>query len=568
MYILGLHNAEDSGVALIKDGRIIDAVSEERLNRKKLYKGVPELSLQYILSKNNITLSDIDHIAYGWHGRQNDYPTYAKKLSKRLVRAMCENPDAGPILTERIDVEFSRDAETRREFEAWIASKGRSSDKVIYLDHHASHCWGAFGCSPFEEALVFTFDGRGDLKSTTVSTADTHKGLVELDYLLSFDSLGFLYGQITHYLGFIPHRHEGKVTGLAAFGNPVKTLPLFRKLISFEEGAFVAHIGQYKPHYTNLHPDLVSKLNCFNKEDVAAGVQAHCEELIASYVAYWIKRIGRPDIRSVCLAGGVVANVKINQRISELAGVDHMFVFPHMGDGGLPLGSAVHAQFQLTGRAKIRLDNVYLGPSYNDVEIEASLQKIAEKIVVERYKDKIAETVQDLVDQKVVGWFDGRMEYGPRALGARSILFHARDRSANDWLNRRMRRTEFMPFAPVTPDVYAAESYHNFDLEDRCVDFMTRTHNCTDAFKESHPAVVHVDGTARPQIVRPDLNGDYYRVVRAYCDRTGERALINTSFNAHEEPIVCSPDDALTSLLDGVIDILAIGSFRVKLRTA
>jgi len=566
MYILGLHNDEDSGVALLKDGRIIDAVSEERLNRKKLYKGPPELSLQYVLAKNGITLSDINHVAYGWHGRQNDYRSYARKLTRRLVRAMHENPDAGAIMSERIDVEFSRDDETRREFEAWMADMGWTSDRITFLDHHAAHCWGAFGCSPFEEAFVFTFDGRGDLKSTTVSTADTHKGLSEQDYLLSFDSLGFLYGQITHYLGFTPHRHEGKVTGLAAFGNPAKTLPLFRKLVSFDEGEFVAHISPYRPYYTNMHPGLIAELNRFSKEDVAAGVQVHCEELIASYVAYWIKKIDRPDIRSVCLAGGVAANVKINQRIAELAGVDHLYVFPHMGDGGLPLGSAIQTQFHLTGQAKVQMDTVYLGPSYDDAEIEALLKKNAGKLDFERFGDKTAETVQDLVDQKVIGWFDGRMEYGPRALGARSILFHTRDRNANDWLNRRMRRTEFMPFAPVTPDVYAAESYKGWDPEDRCVRFMTRTHDCTEAFKAGHPAVVHIDGTARPQIVRPELNGDYYRVVRAYCDRTGERALINTSFNAHEEPIVCSPDDAINSLLDGVIDILAIGSFRVRLR--
>ena len=566
MYILGLHNDEDSGVALLKDGHIIDAVSEERFIRKKLFKGAPELSLQYVLQKNNISLSDIDHVAYSWHGQQNDYGSYASKLSRRLVRAMNENVDAGDIMIKRIDSEFSRDEETRREFEAWMAVKGRETSRIIYLDHHASHCWGAFGCSPFEEAFVFTFDGRGDLKSTTVSTADTRKGLVEHHYLLSFDSLGFLYGQITHYLGFIPHRHEGKVTGLAAFGNPAKTLPLFRKLISFDRGEFIAHIAPYKPFYTNMHADLVAELNKFSKEDVAAGVQTHCEELIANYVTYWIKKIDRPDIRSVCLAGGVVANVKINQRIADLAGVDFMYVFPHMGDGGLPLGSAIQAQFEQTGKAKVQMDTVYLGPSYDDTEIEKSLQKHSKSLLVERFKDKILETVQDLVDQKVIGWFEGRMEYGPRSLGARSILFHTRDRAANDWLNRRMRRTEFMPFAPVTPEVYAGESYHGWDPEDRCVRFMTRTHNCSEKFKELHPAVVHVDGTARPQIVWPELNGDYYRVVRAYCDRTGERALINTSFNAHEEPIVCSPDDAITSLLDGVVDILAIGNFRVRLR--
>lgn len=563
MRILSLHNDEDSGVALIENGTILDAVSEERFNRKKLYKGKPLQSLDYVLGRHGLTLADIDHVVYGWHGRRNNYPDYSQKLARRLVESMERNPASGQILLERLDAEFGRDAETRDEFDRWIHALCVGGSQVMYLDHHTSHAWGAFACSPFEESFVFTFDGRGDLKSTTISLADSSSGVHEKDYQLSFDSLGFLYGQITHYLGYVPHRHEGKVTGLAAFGDPRKTLPLFRKLIVFEEGKIKALVGPYKPFYTNLHPDLISELDRHNKEDIAAGVQQHCEDLVTSYIRYWMRKMDRPDLRNVCLAGGVAANVKVNQRIAELAEVDSLYVFPHMGDGGLPLGSACYANFLLTGASKIEMDSVYLGPSFNDDQIGDALAHVCDLIHVQRMDDKIDSTVEDLTQGRVVGWFDGRMEYGPRALGSRSIMFHARDRSANDWLNKRMRRTEFMPFAPVTPEEYAAECYVGWIPEDRCPHFMTKTFNCKEKFIEVHPAVVHIDGTARPQVVTEARNGDYYRVLKEYCDRTGERALINTSFNAHEEPIVCTPADAIQSLLENVVDVLVIGSYRV-----
>jgi carbamoyltransferase len=563
MYILGLHNDEDSGVALLKDGQILDVVNEERLNRTKLFQGFPELALAHVLDKHGLALADIDHFVYGWHGRRNDYPDYARRLARRIVTGMQENPAVGGLLIERVDTEFLRDAETRDLFEARMAALGIPASRIVYLDHHQSHSWGTFACSPFDESLVFTFDGRGDLKSTTVSYADSNTGIRELDYLLSMDSIGFLYGQITHYLGYKPHRHEGKVTGLAAYGKPERSLPLFRRLLAFEDGAIHARLGMYRPFYTRLHPELVAELDKLSREDIAAGLQTHCEDLVTQHVAHWRAKVDRPGNRNICLSGGVAANVKINQRVAELKGVDRVFVFPHMGDGGLPLGSACYQHFLATGQAKVSLPHVYFGPSYGDDAVLDELQKRGSAVEWTRLEDRVASTVEDLAANRVVGWFDGRMEFGPRALGARSIMFHTRDASVNDWLNKRMRRTEFMPFAPVTPHEYAAECYAGWRADDLCTPFMTKTFDCTPAFKAVHKAVVHVDGTARPQTVTVERNGDYYRVVKAYCTRTGERALINTSFNAHEEPIVCSPRDAVNSLLDDVVDVLVLGNYRV-----
>tara|TARA_A100001037_G_scaffold246949_1_gene228775 strand:- start:707 stop:2407 length:1701 start_codon:yes stop_codon:yes gene_type:complete len=563
MLIVALHNDEDSGVCLMKDGQILEAVNEERFNRTKLYKGLPQLSLDYVLQKHDLDVGQVDHFVYGWHGRQNDFGRYARKLSRRVAKAVTHNPASVDIIDERVGVEFERDAETRGEFEDWMKELGVPSQRLMFVDHHSSHSWAAFSCSPFDSAFVFTFDGRGDLKSGTVSIASRDAGIQEQDYLLSFDSLGFLYGQITGYLGYQPHRHEGKVTGLAAYGDPDKTLPLFRSMIDWEDGSIVAKLGPYRPFYTKMDPDLARQFDEFSREDIAAGVQKHCEDLLTRFVSYWIERSDRPEVRNVCLAGGVFANVRINQCIAELPGVDEVFVFPHMGDGGLTVGSACLANHVLTGASKVEFDSVYLGPNFDDTQIEDCLESYGARIKFQHLNDKVERTVEDLLEEKVVGYFDGRMEFGPRALGARSILYHARDRSVNDWLNQRLRRTEFMPFAPVTPVEYAPDCYIGWQESDACTPFMTKTFDCTEAFSRGHQAVVHIDGTARPQIVTQDRNGDYYQVVKSFCDRNGDRALINTSFNAHEEPIVCSPHDAVDSLLDDTVDVLVIGSYRV-----
>jgi len=562
MIILGLHNDEDSGVCLLEDGVILDAVSEERLNRIKLFKGIPEQSLQYVLRRHNLSLDQVDCFAYGWHGLKHDCRKYACKLANRIIKALENDPSCSGIIEARLAVEQKRDGETLRLFQNWMTQLGVQDEKIIYLDHHKSHAWSAFATSPFDEAVVITFDGRGDLKSATVSLADREEGLQELDCLLTFDSIGYLYGKITKYLGYRPHRHEGKVTGLAAYGNPEKTLPLFRKLIQWKNDTIFANLGFYKPFYS-LQPKLREELENFTKEDIAAGVQGLCEELITKYVSSWLKKINRPNIKNICLAGGLFANVKINQRVAEIDGVENIFVFPHMGDGGLPVGSACYCNFKLYKSSKVELPTVYLGPEYSNEAVEKCLPYFANSIEYQKVENKVDAVVSDLIENKVVGYFAIKMEYGPRALGARSILYNARSRDINDWLNKRLKRTEFMPFAPVTPEEYAAECYINWKKDHKSAHFMTRTYDCTESFIRRHQGVVHIDGTARPQIVTQQLNGDYYAIVKKFCDETGDRALVNTSFNQHEEPIVCSPEDAIQSLLNDNIDVLYLCSYKI-----
>jgi len=261
------------------------------------------------------------------------------------------------------------------------------------------------------------------------------------------------------------------------------------------------------------------------------------------------------------------ANVKINQAVYEMDEVDNIYVFPHMGDGGLGVGAACNLNFVQTGAAKVPLPDVYLGPSYSTKEIESAIRKAADYLHVEKCSEPVEPILQDLLSEKVVGFFYGRMEMGPRALGARSILCHARDGGINDRLNLRLRRTEFMPFAPVTPERLASQCYSGWRQDNPCALTMTQTYQCTDSFRQHHPTVVHVDGTARPQIVTREMNGRFRDLVEKYCERTGDKALINTSLNQHEEPIVCSPEDAIDSLIKDNVDVLAIGDFRLQRRS-
>ena len=563
MYILGIHNDEDSGVCLIKNGILQDVVNEERFTRKKLQGGFPTNCIKYVLKKNKISIKEIDHFTYGWHGRQNNYFNYINKLFNRLLLSDIKDKKIQKLILERLRVEFAKDDLTFKKFLNAAEKFDIPKEKTHFFDHHSSHAWSAFSCSPFNESLVFTMDARGDLKSSSVSKANIKNGLKEVSNNLSFDSLGYLYGQITYYLGFKPHRHEGKVTGLAAYGNPSKTKKIFNKLIKWDGTKIVSNLGYYRPFFTNLSHELVRDLKKHSREDIAAGVQDHCEKIIVQYVKFWINKISKNKKVNVCLAGGIFANVKINQKVDEIKNVKNLYVFPHMGDGGLTVGAACQQNYKINKKAKVNLQNVNYGPMYTSREIHKVLKKFKNKIDFYKSKNLSEDVYKLLIKNKVIGFFNGRMEFGPRALGSRSILFHTKDRSSNKWLNDRLRRTEFMPFAPVTLERLASKCFKNWNKDDYCSKFMTKTYDCTKDFIKNNPAVVHVDGTARPQVVNKEFNKIYYKVLDYYFKKSNNNALINTSFNQHEQPIVCSPLDAINSLLSNNIDYLIIENFIV-----
>jgi carbamoyltransferase len=295
----------------------------------------------------------------------------------------------------------------------------------------------------------------------------------------------------------------------------------------------------------------------FPKIDVAAAYQHVLEQVACRVVAHWARQTG---LRDVVLSGGVTANVKLNQRIHGLPEIDRTFVYPDMGDGGCGTGYAMQLSWPAGRVEPIR--DVYLGPEFTDQEIRAELER--EGLAFTEPADLAAEVARRIHAGEVIGRFGGRMEYGPRALGNRSILYHASEPDVNQWLNERLGRTEFMPFAPVTTWEARERCYVNLEGAEHAAEFMTITFDCTDFMRKNCPAAVHVDGTARPQLVKREINPFYHRILTEYEKLSGIPCLINTSFNMHEEPIVCSPHDAVRAFLVGKIDGLAIGPYFVE----
>jgi len=291
---------------------------------------------------------------------------------------------------------------------------------------------------------------------------------------------------------------------------------------------------------------------------VAAAYQRVLEEVATAYVSQYVRKTG---LRNLVLSGGVVANVKLNQRLRDIDGIDGIFVHPNMGDGGCGTGAAM---LEFAGKPEMakRLDHVYLGPEFSSAQIVEALNRA--QLPFTHYRPIEPKVAALLAAGKVVARFDGRMEYGPRALGHRSILYHAKEPAVNQWLNQRLGRTEFMPFAPATLYEHRARCYHRIEGADYAAQFMTITFDCTDEMKRDCPAAVHVDGTARPQLVAAESSPGFHRILTEYYKLTGVPSVINTSFNMHEEPIVCTPDDAIRAFLQGNLDYLAIGEFLVE----
>lgn len=558
MIVLGIVNEGVSGASLIRDDKIVASAGEERFTRIKNDTSWPNRSINYVLESQKVSLDDVDYVAYGWHAGFNA-EKHLLMLYDRVIEEAFYNPDALAVFRQRIAVEIERDAKIRKKFTDFIDQHNLRS-KLVCFDHHECHALSAFCYSPFEKALVLTCDGRGDFQSLTVSVFDNDNYKV-IYRAPTFDSLGFFYARITQMLGFRVNRHEGKVTGLAAYGDQSKYLPLMEKMISYKEGRVIGHTGAYYSPFS-IDPIYSDELTNIIKDakaaDIAAAAQRHLENILINLTDYYLKKT---ELKYVCMAGGVFANVRLNQGILELPQVKNIFIQPHMSDGGLALGAAAGVVYSLK-KTKIKWSSMYLGPEFNDSDVASFLNDA--ELIVKRDEDIVSTCIESLSANLVVGWFQGRMEEGPRALCHRSILYHCKDKTVNHWLNERMKRTEFMPFAPVTAIELASRCYKNWHPDHIASYYMTITYNCTEEMLKDCPAAIHVDGTARPQVISKEMNPLMYEVLMKWYDKTKGLALINTSFNMHEEPIVCTPADAIKGLKDNMIDILIIGSYTVR----
>jgi len=416
-------------------------------------------------------------------------------------------------------------------------------------EHHLSHAAGAYHGSGYERALIVTFDGYGSGLAGSISIGDN--GTIERLAGLPFPhSLGSYYEMVTSSLGYHPDRHAGKIVGLAAYGDPQRLADVLLQRFDTREGGL--HIEQNLNVFFSRH--LAERLPMI---DVAAAWQHVLEVAACDVVSHWVTKTGCDHL---VLAGGVTANVKLNQRLHALPGVEHTFVYPNMGDGGCAAGLARHPSWP--GGLTEPMASAYLGPVFDRAAMQAALDDAG--LDAHEPDDMAAAVAAAIHEGQVVARFDGAMEYGPRSLGNRSILYHAREPSVNTWLNQRLGRTEFMPFAPVTLYEARDRCYTGLAGAEHAAEFMTITCDCTEWMIENCPAAVHVDGTARPQLLRREVNPGYYDILAAYEELSGIPCLINTSFNMHEEPIVCSPTDAVRAFLAGQLDVLAMGPFLVR----
>lgn len=575
MKVLGLGTEGESGAAVIEDGRIVAAVNEERLCRMKLVTGFPRLAIAEVLRLSKTSMEEFDAVLIagkedlfvnqlqpfdGWFQKPpKGIGGHVKKAAGRFARYRNRLPFLEPGYYTLLTPTFMY---RRHALRRVLRQEYGIRCPVVFVDHHLAHVTSAYFTSGFRDALVLSVDGGGDGKSAVVWTV--RDGVfTELQTTSAFNSLGNYYAYVTHLCGFKAMKHEGKITGLAAHGEPCH-LPLLREFIEEHAGNF-ANVGGVAFH--SALEALLSRLPPgWRREDLAASIQRHFEELVRRFVTHWVRRTG---LRDVALAGGVFANVRVNQEVHRLPDVERVFVHPNMGDAGLPAGAALAACMPGTLQRTMPyepepLRDVYLGPDLDAESIGRALSEAgleSEDVDGEPIEERIAELI---ARGYVVARASGRMEYGPRALGNRSILYQPTDRSVNDWLNANLRRTEFMPFAPSTLWEARDRCFDHVAGAEHAAEFMTVTFQCSGWSHERLPGVVHLDGTARPHLVRRDANPSFHRIIDAFRHRTGLPAIVNTSFNMHEEPIVCTAQDCVRAFLDGNIDYLAIGERLVR----
>ncbi|MBN1297816.1 hypothetical protein JXA80_13630 [bacterium] len=558
-YFLGIHVGHDCNVSVMDaDGRVLFAAGEERFNRQKMFAGFPAQSLAFVLDR---------------FGRNVSYLATARmRMREKLVRELrffvtsFAHRRAAPRFSIWVKNGLNK-LFSGRSLEAHVQDTGIDPEwPVENVEHHRAHAAGAFYHSGFDRAWIMTLDGEGDGLSCAFYRGSRTGGLESVCTFFHNDvTVGRDYEKVTAMLGFHPIRHPGKVTGLAAYGKYHEDC--IADLRDYLDQAWVSdrsRILSPAEAYQVIEPEGLQKLRemrqtrfgRYSREDIAFSIQWLTEQKVQELIRRTI-----PDIEtsSICLAGGVFANVSVNRRVKAM-GFQSVFVMPAMTDCGLSLGAGL---FCHPNRSRIpAADTMYFGCSYTPDEIRHVLDQ---RSVAYTCPANMARTVAELLAAgKVIARFDGAMEFGPRALGNRSILYHCGDPSVNDWLNRQLNRTEFMPFAPVTMEPFAADRYENYRGAERTARFMTITFACSPQMHQESPAVVHVDGTARPQIIHEQDNPGYYAILDAYYHLSGIPTLVNTSFNMHEEPIVRTPVEALAAFESSHLDALIAGPYLVR----
>ena len=558
MNILGLSCFyHDAGACLLRDGQLIAAAEEERFTRQKHDADLPVRAANYCLDAAGLEPDQLDYVVF-----------YEKPLLK------FERIAAGYAATyPRSRSAFVRAMQTWLGQKLWVRGQLREAlafdGEILFGEHHVSHAASAFFPSPFQDAAVLTADGVGEWASTTLGVG--HDIDLEVTHEIRYPhSLGLLYSAFTAYLGFEVNEGEYKVMGMAAYGHPTY-VDKVRKLIKLADDGSYRLDMRYLAYQHGLRSidqafiDLFGPVREASAEleqryaDIAASIQVVTEEAMLG-LARRARSLSGCD--NLCMAGGVALNVLANARILRESGFKHVWIQPAAGDAGGCLGAATYLHHTvLRNPRNYRMDDAYLGPSFSNDEIHAFLDRegIEYTTLPER---AIAPTVARFIaDSEVVGWFQGRMEFGPRALGARSILANPTDPTTKDTLNAKIKHREaFRPFAPSTL-LEAASTYFDFGSPSGDVEspFMLLTARVRADKQHLLPAITHVDGTARVQTVTRRQNPLYYALIEEFGKLTGVPVLVNTSFNVQGEPIVCTPEEAFNSFAHTDMDYLVMG---------
>ena len=567
MAILGINISHDASVAVLdKNGKILKAVSEERLSRKKNHSGIPIRAINYIKDFNY----DIETVVIGSDS----------KLSKRKLEVMESQISGLASASEGENWPYvvpgfrsSKTLNVKNGFETLILKHFDFLNAATFkwMNHHDSHLGQSLSVSSNDLTLLMSLDGHGDGESGAIAVSrDYH--LKNLSRFKELDSLGDLYSAVTKRYNFKINRHEGKITGLAGFGEYSGGVEVLLKYVNIKAGKpYIHNLSGLKSRIVkNLVPrrftkkfilDMDSIVQLAENEtknyaDLAFAIQFVLEESVLEIARYWK---AKTNTERLAVAGGVFSNVKLNQRLAEELNFKSVRVFPNMGDGGISVGG-VWAYLEKSGRLEMPVDilqSMYLASNVENLsEIEIAKQfKLSFQAITR--KELPVEIASCVNEGKMVGLHFGDMEFGPRALGNRSIVIDPRIKSINEIANKRLKRTEFMPFAPV---VLAEFSRKYFEL-DKIPDlmpflFMTMTCSVRQEHRSLIPAVVHIDGTARPQIIYKESNLLYWEVLEQFRILSGLPILVNTSFNVHEEPINFTLSDSLLALNQDAVDIV------------
>ncbi|MBT4119711.1 MAG: carbamoyltransferase [Candidatus Peribacter sp.] len=559
-YILGLScYYHDAGAVLLKDGKVVFAAQEERYTRKKQDDRLPTDAIAKALDHAQITIDEVDAIGF-----------YEKPMLKFFDRILSTYFKTWPLGLRQYQMAMQEWMHTKLWIPQHIEKDLGYKGKVFYVPHHESHAASSFYCSGFNDSAVVTVDGVGEWATTTIGYGNDKA--LDLKQEIHFPhSLGLLYSAVTYYIGFKVNSAEYKVMGLAPYGEP-KYVNQFKELIEIkDDGSFALNMKYFSyEHGLRMTGKKIEKLfgeptrkpeselTQFHK-DIAASVQKVTEEAMLKICKH-AKEICPSE--NLCLAGGVALNCVANGEILRSGLFKDIFIQPAAGDAGGALGVALSIWHKKFGGERLpKMNDVYWGTEYSDDDVETFLKN--ENLPYEKLDEsQLIDTVSSLLEgENVIGWFQGRMEFGPRALGNRSIIADARNKENWQKVNLKIKfRESFRPFAPTVLEENVSEY---FDL-DRESPYMLLVADVQPDKRDMIPAVTHVDGSARIQTTSEKQNSKYYNLIKAFREKTGCAVIINTSFNVRGEPIVESPKDALNCFLNTHMDYLVMGNILMK----